>query len=117
MTYGESDPLHYYGICNAQEIKGTPGITAWYVLRVLIDAHVRDLDVGSTYPPAESGGKGGGVHSLRRYASWVQTDVNQVGPYPDDNNTLIDPISSTRGPKSSIRWSMNCPWGTFISYD
>ena len=32
-------------------------------------------------PGAEGGPKGSAVRRLKWYASWVQTDVNQVGPY------------------------------------
>ena len=38
--------------------------------------------VGSSYPPAEVGGKGLAVRQLKRYASWVQSDVSQLGLYP-----------------------------------
>ncbi len=39
------------------------------------------LDVGSSHPGAEEGPKGLAVRQLKWYASWVQTDVSQVGPY------------------------------------
>ena len=35
--------------------------------------------VGSSYPPAEEGRKGLAVRQLKRYVSWVQTVVRQVG--------------------------------------
>ena len=38
-----------------------------------------DSDVGSSYPGAGEGPKGLAVRQLKRYASWVQTDVSQVG--------------------------------------
>ena len=38
-------------------------------------------DVGSSYPGAGEGPKGWAVRPLKRYASWVQTVVRQVGPY------------------------------------
>jgi len=36
-------------------------------------------DVGSPYPEAGEGLKGLAVRQLKRYASWVQTVVRQVG--------------------------------------
>ena len=39
-------------------------------------------DVGSSHPGAEEGPKGLSVRQLKRYASWVQTVVRQVGLYP-----------------------------------
>ncbi len=36
-------------------------------------------DVGSSYPGAGEGPKGLAVRQLKRYASWVQTVVRQVG--------------------------------------
>ena len=62
-------------------IKVTLGITGWYCLRVQIDGSVRHLDVGSSYPGAGEGPKGLAVRQLKRYASWVQTVVRQVGLY------------------------------------
>ena len=59
--------------------KVTLGITGWYCLRVQIDGNVRHLDVGSSYPGAGEGPKGLAVRQLKRYASWVQTVVRQVG--------------------------------------
>lgn len=40
-----------------------------------------DSDVGSSYPGAGEGPKGLAVRQLKRYASWVQTVVRQVGLY------------------------------------
>ena len=62
-----------------QRIKVTLGITGWYRLRVHIAGGVRHLDVGSPYPGAGAGPKGLAVRQLKRYASWVQTVVRQVG--------------------------------------
>ena len=59
--------------------KVTLGITGWYCLRVQIDGSVRHLDVGSSYPGAGEGPKGLAVRQLKRYVSWVQTVVRQVG--------------------------------------
>ena len=60
-------------------IKVTLGITGWYCLRVQIDGSVRHLDVGSSHPGAGEGPKGMAVRHLKRYVSWVQTVVRQVG--------------------------------------
>ena len=38
-----------------------------------------DSDVGSPYPGAGEGPKGLAVRQLKRYVSWVQTVVRQVG--------------------------------------
>ena len=61
------------------QIKATPGITGWYHPSVHSDGGVRHLDVGSPYPGAGEGPKGMAVRHLKRYASWVQTVVRQVG--------------------------------------
>jgi hypothetical protein len=45
------------------------------MLLVIIDF----CDVGSSYPGAGEGPKGLAVRQLKRYASWVQTVVRQVG--------------------------------------
>ena len=37
--------------------------------------------VGSTHPGGEAAPKGLAVRQLKRYVSWVQTVVRQVGPY------------------------------------
>ena len=63
----------------AQRIKATPGITGWYRPSVHSDGGVRHLDVGSPYPGGEEAPKGWAVRPLKRYASWVQTVVRQVG--------------------------------------
>ena len=60
-------------------IKVTLGITGWYCLRVQIDGNVRHLDVGSSYPGGGEAPKGMAVRHLKRYVSWVQTVVRQVG--------------------------------------
>ena len=79
---GLSDPVVLNGRAIAKRIKGTPGITGLSPLRVLIDEEVWHLDVGSSHPGAEEGPKGLAVRQLNWYASWVQTVVRQVGPYP-----------------------------------
>jgi hypothetical protein len=65
----------------AQRIKGTLGITGLSPPRVHIDGEVWHLDVGPSHPGAVAGPKGLAVRQLKRHASWVQTDVSQVGPY------------------------------------
>jgi len=62
------------------QIKVTPGITGWSRPRVHIAGGVRHLDVGSSYPGGGEAAKGLAVRQLKRYASWVQTVVRQVGP-------------------------------------
>ena len=79
---GLSDPVAPYGRAIAQRIKGTPGITGLSPPRVHIDGEVWHLDVGSSHPGAEEGPKGWAVRPLKRYVSWVQTVVRQVGLYP-----------------------------------
>ena len=79
---GLSDPVVPSGRAIAQRIKGTPGITGLSGPRVHIDGPVWHLDVGSSHPGAEAGPKGWAVRPLKRYVSWVQTVVRQVGLYP-----------------------------------
>src|SRR5688500_14616446 len=78
---GLSDPAVASGSAVAQRIKGTPGITGLSGPRVHIDGPVWHLDVGSSHPGAEVGPKGWAVRPLKRYASWVENVVRQVGPY------------------------------------
>ena len=61
------------------QIKVTPGITGLWRPIVHIDGAVWHLDVGSSHPGAGEGPKGMAVRHLKRYASWVQTVVRQVG--------------------------------------
>jgi hypothetical protein len=70
-----------YGKAIAHQTKGTPGITGLSPPSVHSGEAVWHLDVGSSHPGAEGGPKGWAVRPLKWYASWVQTDVNQVGPY------------------------------------
>ena len=79
---GLSDPAVECGIAVAQRTKGTLGITGLSRPRVHIDGVVWHLDVGSSHPGAEEGPKGWSVRPLKRYVSWVQTVVRQVGLYP-----------------------------------
>ena len=78
---GLSDPVVARGSAIAQRIKGTLGITGLSPPRVHIDGEVWHLDVGPSHPGAGEGPKGLAVRQLKRHASWVQTDVSQVGPY------------------------------------
>ena len=78
---GSSDPAIPCGRVVAQRIKGTPGITGLSLPSVHSGGAVWHLDVGSSHPGAEGGPKGWAVRPLKRYASWVQTGVSQVGPY------------------------------------
>lgn len=78
---GLSDPADPYGRAVAQRIKVTPGITGLWRPRVHIDGAVRHLDVGSSHPGAEEGPKGRAARPLKRYVSWVQSVVRQLGPY------------------------------------
>ena len=74
---GLNDPRMHCGMHRAYRIKATLGITAWSGPIVHIDGPVRDLDVGSGYPGAEEGAKGGSVRPLKPYVSWVQNVVRQ----------------------------------------
>ena len=78
---GLSDPAIPCGRVVAQQIKGTPGITGLSPPSVHSGEAVWHLDVGSSHPGAVGGPKGSAVRRLKWYASWVQTDANQVGPY------------------------------------
>ena len=78
---GHSDPAIACGSVVAQRIKGTPGITGLSLPSVHSGGAVWHLDVGSSHPGAVGGPKGWAVRPLKRYASWVQTGVSQVGPY------------------------------------
>ena len=79
---GLSDPRVPCGRHRAYRIKATPGITAWFRPSVHSDGGVRDLDVGSAYPGGEEAAKGWSVRPLKRYVSWVQSVVRQLGLYP-----------------------------------
>ena len=70
--------------------KVTPGITELSRPRVhieysefirdvheYIDGAVCYIDVGSSYPGCAEAAKGGGVHSLKGFVSWVQNAVRQ----------------------------------------
>lgn len=78
---GESDPKHLSGNCLDHRIKGTPGITGSYFLRVPIDGNARHLDVVSSHPAAAGSRKGWTVRPLKRYVKWVQNVVRQFGFY------------------------------------
>ena len=76
---GQSDPTVPCGRAVAYRIKATPGITGLSSPRVHIDGKVWHLDVGSSHPGGGEAPKGLAVRQLKRYASWVQTVVRQVG--------------------------------------
>lgn len=78
---GYSDPVIHNGMVIAQEIKVTLGITGLSFARVHIVQTVWHLDVDSSHPPGVVAWKGSAVRWLKRYASWVQYDVSQYGPY------------------------------------
>jgi len=78
---GPSDPAVPCGRAVAQRIKGTPGITGLSPPSVHSGGEVWHLDVGPSHPGGEGAPKGSAVRRLKRYASWVQTGVSQVGPY------------------------------------
>jgi len=68
---GHSDPVIPNGRIIAQRIKGTPGITGWYPLRVHIDEGVWHLYVVLAYPGGEAAPKGSAVRRLKCYMKWV----------------------------------------------
>ena len=76
---GLSDPAVLDGKAVAQQIKGTLGITGLSLPSVHSGEAVWHLDVGSSHPGGEEAPKGLAVRQLKRYASWVQTVVRQVG--------------------------------------
>jgi len=75
------EPIYYLGIQIDLRIKGTLGITGLWILRVHINKFVWHLDVDSSRPGGEYSAKGSAVRRLKRYVSWVQSVVRQVGPY------------------------------------
>ena len=79
---GLSDPVIPNGRVIAHQIKGTLGITGLSPPSVHSGVAVWHLDVGSSHPGGEEAPKGLSVRQLKRYASWVQTVVRQVGLYP-----------------------------------
>ncbi|RJQ16865.1 hypothetical protein C4573_02265 [Candidatus Woesearchaeota archaeon] len=58
--------------------KVTPGITELSRPRVHIDGAACYIDVGSSYPGAAEGAKGGGVHPSKGIVSWVHNAVRQL---------------------------------------
>ena len=78
---GHSDPVVPNGRAIAHQIKGTPGITGLSLPSVHSGGAVWHLDVGSSHPGGGGAPKGLAVRQLKRYVSWVQTVVRQVGPY------------------------------------
>ncbi len=63
------------GVGNDKKV--TPGITELSRLRAPIDGAACYIDVGSSYPGAAEGAKGGGVHPSKGIVSWVQNAVRQ----------------------------------------
>ncbi len=59
------------------ERKVTPGITELSRSRAHIDGAACYIDVGSSYPGGAEAAKGGGVHPLKGFVSWVQYAVRQ----------------------------------------
>ena len=64
------------GLRDVQKV--TPGITESSRLRVHIDGAVCYIDVGSSYPGRAEAAKGGGVHPLKGFVSWVHNAVRQL---------------------------------------
>ena len=106
---GPSDPVVLSGKTIAHRIKATPGITGLSSPRVHIDGKVWHLDVGSSHPGTEAGPKGPAVRRLKRYASWVQTVVRQVGLSPLwAFGELKEALPSTRGSGGTDQWCASC---------
>jgi hypothetical protein len=99
---GLSDPTVPSGRAVAYRIKATPGITGWSSPRVHIDEKARHLDVGSSHPGAGSGPKGRAVRPLKRYVSWVQTVVRQVGLYPLWAREICEELSLVREDRDGL---------------
>ena len=57
--------------------KAISGITELSRLRAHIDGAACYFDVGSSYPGRAEASKGGGVHSLKGFVSWVKNVVRQ----------------------------------------
>ena len=57
--------------------KAISGIIELSRLRVQIDGAVCYFDVGSSYPGRAEASKGGGVHPLKGFVSWVKNVVRQ----------------------------------------
>ena len=58
--------------------KVTPGITELSCPRVHIDGKACYIDVGSSYPGRAEASKGGGVHPLKGFVSWVHNAARQL---------------------------------------
>jgi hypothetical protein len=59
-----------------------------------------DSDVGSSYPGGGEATKGLAVRQLKRYVSWVQTVVRQVGFLSSAGVRILRRFApSTRGPE------------------
>jgi len=58
-----------HGRTGDYKIKGTPGITAQFVVREAIELQDYDLDVGLSCPGIEGDSKGPAVRRLKRHMS------------------------------------------------
>ena len=67
------------GVWSDSEV--TSGVTEWSRVRVRIDPAVCYLVVGLWHPGSAQAAKGGGVHSLKPYMSWVKNVARQFGFY------------------------------------
>jgi len=65
------EPVLNIGYIIEHRLKGTLGITGWWILRVLIDEFVWHLDVDLSHPSGEQSTKGSAVRRLKWYMSWV----------------------------------------------
>jgi hypothetical protein len=64
-----NDPAKIYGNFVAQRIKGTPGITAQFLMIDRRNSKDYDLDVGSRQLGTERGSKSSAVRRLKSYVS------------------------------------------------
>ena len=65
------------GACSDRKL--TLGVTELSRARALIDPAVCYIDVGSSHPGRAAAAKGGVVHPLKAYVSWVQNVARQFG--------------------------------------
>ena len=59
--------------------KATLGVTGLSRVRAHIDPAVCHIAVGSSHPGCAAAAKGGVVHPLKAYVSWVQYVARQYG--------------------------------------
>lgn len=92
--------------------KVTPGIIELSRPRVHIDGAVCFFDVGSSYPGGAEAAKGGGVHPLKGFVSWVQNAVRQFVWYLLGMLGIWKEGSfSTRGTRVRCHWCTGRPIG------